>query len=276
MKLGFSTVADVNATVDEVIEAALANGISNVEVRLDTQNLFFGMTETSEIEAAAEKFRKAGITVSDLGASITVIGDNPGCVEKAAFVMQTAKIVGAKGFRVFLAPFYRKYSDKKPHDYDGIVKTLKAMAALAEETGIEVWIETHNAFSTGAVLKKLLADIGSEKVKIIWDIMHPYELGEQPDETAEYLKGKVAHVHIKDGVKYEDPDMATMKYTVLGEGTVPVRTCLEALKKIGFDGVLSLEWEKAWRPEIADVYPNLSDTLAAYVKYIRTVGNGII
>jgi len=38
----------------------------------------------------------------------------------------------------------------------------------------------------------------------------------------------------------------------LGEGEVPVRESLAALAAVGYDGWLTVEWEKRWHPELAE------------------------
>ncbi len=39
---------------------------------------------------------------------------------------------------------------------------------------------------------------------------------------------------------------------LLNEGTVPLREACSALRHRGYNGYLSLEWEKQWHPEIAE------------------------
>jgi sugar phosphate isomerase/epimerase len=52
-------------------------------------------------------------------------------------------------------------------------------------------------------------------------------------------------VHIKDARR--DGNL-----TLLGEGDVPVRSCVEALVAEGYSGWFSVEWEKRWHPELAE------------------------
>jgi sugar phosphate isomerase/epimerase len=86
-------------------------------------------------------------------------------------------------------------------------------------------------------------------------------MGESPAETARLIGRLTHHVHLKDGKKAGG-------YTLLGEGEVPVRELVAELHKVGYKGYLSLEWEKAWHPELAEpevVFPHsaryLSDLL---------------
>jgi sugar phosphate isomerase/epimerase len=39
---------------------------------------------------------------------------------------------------------------------------------------------------------------------------------------------------------------------LLGEGEIPVRQQLEVLRRVGYGGYISFEWEKKWHPELPE------------------------
>ena len=55
------------------------------------------------------------------------------------------------------------------------------------------------------------------------------------------------------------------KYCFLGDGDVPVIDALRLLHAAGYDGYLTLEWEKAWQ----DYLPDPSEGFPQYVKQIK-------
>ena len=57
-------------------------------------------------------------------------------------------------------------------------------------------------------------------------------------------------VHVKDARRVA-PDSNAWQLVLLGEGEVPVREQLQALRQYGYEGYVSVEWEKKWRPELA-------------------------
>ena len=174
---------------------------------------------------------------------------------------------GIRAMRIFLGNFCQRYdAPREEIVYDEIVAMLKK---LADSANCEIWIETHNEFATGKALKKLLSDIDREKVKIIWDIIHPIEDGETPEQTVNYLGGKIAHVHIKDGKRRDDPAWHDFEYTPLGEGELPIKKIVKLLKDIGYDGFFSLEWESLWRKELKDLNWSIDEILQKYVDYIN-------
>ncbi len=272
MKRAFSTVACMKLSYPEVLKAAKEAGLSAIEIRLDDDGGVFGLKE-DELAPFLADLRESGLTVSDFAATLTLIEYDEKVVEKGKRCLALAAKVGARGVRVFLGPFSRTFSGYGPHDHAGIVRMLRELCAYGEEVGAEVWVETHNAYAAGKTLRALYDDVGYPGLRFIWDVMHPYEVGELPAQTAEYLRDILVHVHIKDGKRFDDPDMATFYYTKLGEGEVPVRDCLCELKKLGYDGYLSLEWEDAWRAELKGMYPDVAVLLRDYNEYLDQFGD---
>lgn len=275
MKRGFSTVAFANLDYNDIIEAAVRNKMDGVEIRLDTQNNLFGHP-AEDTKMIGNAFRDAGVEISDIGTSVCIKGYSQAQVETYKKCLDVAKIIGAKGARVFLANFLGKFTQSAPYDYDGIVQTLKEACAYGEQVGVEVWVETHNEFSTGEVLAKLWDDVGSKNLKFIWDLIHPIERYESAEDTMKFMGDKIAHVHVKDGRKKTDKNEINYLYTKLGEGDVPVGEMLALLRDAGFDGYLSLEWEAAWRAEIKTTYNTPDELLSAYNAYLDSIEKNVL
>ena len=109
--------------------------------------------------------------------------------------------------------YKRQNPDKPEPDYSGIIKALKEICDYANEKNVEIWVETHNEFATGKVLKPLIEDVGKSNLKIIWDVIHPIEDGESIEETWSEVGKSIAHIHIKDGINRHDPE--SVSYTHL-------------------------------------------------------------
>lgn len=266
-KRGFSTVACADASYKTVIDAAARAHMQAIEIRLDKDDRAFGL-EGEGIGALCTELSRRGIAVSDLAAGITVKGYDPDVVRTAEACIALAARMGAPAIRVFPGTFCKKRSEYGGYDYRGMVRALGEICDLAQKGGVQIFVETHNEFSTGGSLKTLIADVGSPNLRIIFDIMHSYEMGESAAQTVDLLGDRIAHVHIKDGVPMQDPDSATFLYTALGAGIVPTREAIAALRAIGYDGYLSLEWEDAWRAEIRGMYPELDRLLADFNAYL--------
>ncbi len=278
MKRGFSTVACMDTSPEEILAACGKYGMEGVEIRLGEDNSVLGTRDDSRIEALGQKFREAGLAITNLGSSICIAGYDAGIMKSAAEAIAYARLLGAKGVRVFLGRFPSEeaagtgYGQGEPA-YEGIVELLREMCALAAQSNVEIWIETHNAFSAGRKLKELLGQAGCDNLKVIWDIMHPIEAGEEIEDTWEALGDRIAHVHIKDGVDSGGKAGGEYRYTMLGEGALPVCGILDLLEKAGYEGYLSFEWESLWREELKGCENTLDWVLGQFASWLERYGD---
>lgn len=270
MKRAFSTVACMGYSYKEIADCAVWANMDAVEIRLNDDGSICGLSE-DELSEASTYFKAKNLVICDLGTSVNLVDYSKEQIEKAKGAVLLANQVGAKGIRVFLAPFVKYHTDLQVYDFEGIVKALKELCVYAEEFGVEIWVETHNAFSTGACLKELLDAVACDNLKIIWDIIHPIEKGEMPEETMAYLGNRIAHVHIKDGKPFSDSNRINYVYTKLGEGTLPIKKIITMAMEKGYNGYFSLEWEKEWKVEIRDTFENLTDILEQYNHFLDSL-----
>jgi sugar phosphate isomerase/epimerase len=251
MKLAFSTLPCATWSLEKTAQICRDSGIDAIEIRTN-MNAWSDTGQTAEeLKQMRELLDQYGVLVSDLGTTICVKSYDLALFEELHKCRRMAAALGAKGLRIFLGNFYGRFSEAPAApDFNAIVQWLKEACAIAAQDGLELWIETHNEYSSGKVLRHLLDTVQAPNLKVVWDLIHPVEVGEDYPETLAYLGKDIAHIHIKDGTPYEDFDMATWLYTRLGEGTLPVPAMVAALEAAGYDGFYSLEWESAWRPEI--------------------------
>jgi len=81
----------------------------------------------------------------------------------------------------------------------------------------------------------------------LWDVHHPARMGEAVVETDRAIGARVRHVHVKDARRTGDG----WELVPLGEGELPVREMLACLAVRGYAGVVALDWERMWHPELA-------------------------
>lgn len=134
--------------------------------------------------------------------------------------------------------------------WDRFLELMEAPVKLAEDEGITLVVETgNNAMVTSGVLgKKLIDDLGTKNLKILWDIPNTMYCTEVPYPDAyEEIKDYIAHIHLKDCVA--DIARATVRFCPLGEGDVApyLEGIAKALKKDKYQGVISLE--SVYRPD---------------------------
>jgi fatty-acyl-CoA synthase len=119
----------------------------------------------------------------------------------------------------------------------------------AEKQGVTVLLETHDAFCRGEEVAKVLAQVEHPRLAAVWDVHHPFRMGESIETTWKLIGARTAHVHIKDARLRPD---GSWQLVLLGKGEVPCRAVVELLYREGYKGAISAEWEKKWHPEIEE------------------------
>ena len=148
--------------------------------------------------------------------------------------------------------------------FDDIARRLEAPLGRAAELGVTVALETHDGFSSATQVAELLRRVDSPSFAALWDVHHPYRVGDSPQDVVGALGQRIHLVHVKDARRLgEDWELVP-----LGEGDVPVRESLAALEAAGYDGWLTVEWEKRWHPELAEpevALPRELETLRTWI-----------
>jgi fatty-acyl-CoA synthase len=141
------------------------------------------------------------------------------------------------------APLVRVFGG--PFDADDVAARI---GGILSDATVTVALETHDDASSSAVVAHLLDAVGTPLLAALWDVHHPFRVGEAPGDVIANLGDRIALVHVKDAVRRGDD----WELVLLGEGEVPVRESLVAAHAAGYDGWVSVEWEKRWHPELAE------------------------
>lgn len=254
MQLSFTTLACPTWDVDQVIAAARRYGYDAFDFRhcRGTTDLLSLPEFTTGLDATAKRIAASGLRVSGLSSSIQVFASDPGQREQAvnavAAYARLAARLGAPVLRVFGGSIRTTPRDEAVR-IAGI--TLRAMAAVAIREGVVVAVETHDDWCRGADVKAMLeaAQCGPA-AGVIWDVLNSWEAsGETPAETWSHVHGLVVGTHWKDAATCAGEPQ---RYVLPGEGCLPLREFLQVLVRGGYTGCHTLEWEKAWHPELAD------------------------
>ena len=253
MKLAFSTLGCPGWTVEQVVDAAVRYGYAGVELRLLDGEVIDPTADRDKLDRAVQTLRERGVEVCALDTSCRFnLPDEAQRQRQVADLL--AWIPVAKELDVPLLRVFGGAAPAGAAEADGtrwVTDALLQAAPAAERAGVTVALETHDAFSSARRVATVLDAVGSANIGAIWDSHHPYRVGESPEEVLRLLGDRVVHVHIKDarrtGSGYMD-----WQLVLLGEGEIPVRQQLDALARHGYDGWVSVEWEKKWHPEIPE------------------------
>lgn len=164
--------------------------------------------------------------------------------------------------------------DHAPHVmFDYMAQHLWRLAARGRHLGVTLVLETHDGFSRSSHIAALLERVPDARFAALWDVHHPYRMGETTAETDRAIGARVAHAHVKDAAR--TPDGAWQLLPV-GAGELPVREMLARLAARGYDGYVSLDWEKMWHPGLAaadEALPHHAAILRPYLE--SSEGRGV-
>nr|WP_239565721.1 sugar phosphate isomerase/epimerase family protein [Paenibacillus sacheonensis] len=272
--MAFSTLPCEGWKLEELAAFARECGFGGIEAREGEAWGISAFMTKAERQSALRLFGEQGLRVTNIGSGVCFTGSDGDEAELVRFrdAVLLARDLNAAGVRIFLGYFNTRLDDPAPSIiYEPIVARVRAACDFASAHGVQTWIETHNEFATGRSLNRLLDDVGKPECAVIYDIIHPFEEGEPPEETIAQLGKWCVHVHIKDGLPFEDPLERSWKYTKLGEGRVPVAEIVRLLERAGYAGYYSLEWETKWRKELqtADADPRI--VFPQYIDFMRSM-----
>jgi sugar phosphate isomerase/epimerase len=133
----------------------------------------------------------------------------------------------------------------------GYARSLVAAADKAAALGLKLCIEHFpgRALPTATVTLDFIQEIGHPNLYLLFDIGHIQISGEDPAAIIEAAGARLGYVHLDDNNGRDDQHLSLLD-GVLTETTL--RRTLAALKKIGYNGAISLE-----------LNPNLPDPLKA-------------
>lgn len=247
--LAFSTLACIDWSLEQVAQAAQAYGYDGVELRGQGRQHVSPEFTPSERAATRRLFETHGLAIVGVCA-----------YTRFAFPEAELRRQNEDELRRFLdlaadlgAPLVRTFGGKFPEGVDSrtaegwVAESLAQVAPHAEAVGVKVALEAHDQLVDPGPLARLMGQLPSPAVGILWDLGNPHLAGYSLAETWAALQGRVIHTHVKDARRAGEG----WQYVTLGEGEVPVAEAMRLLVASGYRGAFSLEWERAWHPELA-------------------------
>jgi len=211
-----------------------------------------------ELREESEK-RKLPIANYTIGADLLNCQNLDEEVARLAAEVDIAVILGAKGMRHDATGGF-KGAEKSYKSFDEALRTLvegcRRITEYAAGKGIKTMVENHGFFCQESTrVEKLVTGVGKENFGLLLDMGNFLCADEAPELAFGRLAPFAKHIHAKDfhvksgqGI---NPGMGFftsragnfLRGAIVGHGDVPVLQCLSILKKNGYDGYVSIEFE---------------------------------
>ncbi len=255
IKFSGHTMGAPKCDIFEVIELFKSIGYDGIEVRvaadgqIDSEKLTD--EEARKIDAVA---RAQGMEFSCLTSyyqNFVKTEEREDVIRNLKRVIEIAALLHCPLVRVYggVEPFSQQgvwFNDVWSRTVDGIRRT----AEYAAKFGVRICIETHIGSLTMSVRDtvRLIEDVNMANVGMLLDYAWVELAGvETGAEAIRKAARHISHVHIKDWT-LESRIPLKKKSCLMGEGTVRWQEALEELKKVGYTGYVSDEYEKYWYP----------------------------
>jgi sugar phosphate isomerase/epimerase len=265
LKLSFTTWVCPEWTVAAIVDGMQTYGYDGVELRIGKGHLH-GVELDSPPDYLAtvrKQFDAANMAVSCIATSFNF--SSPDATERAKTIknVQTClRLADAVG-----APYIRIFGGDVPHGFeatgviDYIAEALDECTEYAEKEKMRsmILLETHDTFSHSKYVSEVLSQVYSNKLGVLWDVLHPMRVLESVEDTYDAICDHVRHVHVHD-CAFND-DRTKIVPCDPGEGFVPMNQVADLLKSGNFRGYLSLE--------VLQENADPDETLPKYAKYLK-------
>lgn len=176
-------------------------------------------------------------------------------IERLKRQLDIAKILGAPVMRHDVCRTLGKSGKARSFDLmlPTIAKNARAVTEYAETLGIRTCTENHGIIAQDSDrVERLFNAVAHDNYGLLVDIGNFICVDENPVTAVSRVAPYAIHAHVKDMIIRETPIGNCRNATrgcnyfcgaVVGEGDIPVKKCLAVLKKAGYSGCLSVEYE---------------------------------
>lgn len=199
-------------------------------------------------------------------------------------VIEYCDFLGAKYIRIYGGNLSAGETDKLPEKRRELIESMRYLGEKAGEKGVTLVIENHfNTMSVSArESAQLVKDINCDHVRILYDQANLSFTGnEEYSEAIELQKGLIGYIHVKDfvfkkgdrqftssDVSHPDESERNVFTRIVGEGDLDWPVIMKSVRDYGFEGWLSLEYERRWHP---DDIPDASIGMKKSAEYLRQI-----
>jgi sugar phosphate isomerase/epimerase len=249
--LAFSTLGCPAWSFEHAAEQAAAHGYAALEVRLLDGEIIPVDLPAERRHQIKQAMQRHNIGIVGLGLSTRFSSPDPeerrANLELLVRYLALADDLGVPMVRTFGGNVTPGHTLEETVDW--VAENLAAAMPSAEKYGVAIVLETHDAFCLGADVARVINQVPHDLLGAVWDVHHPFRMGESIEETWQLIGPRVKHIHIKDARRQPD---GTWQLVLLGEGEVPCRETIQLLHRRGYTGAVTAEWEKKWHPEIEE------------------------
>jgi sugar phosphate isomerase/epimerase len=270
MRIAGHTLGTPHQTVPEALALFAAAGLDAAEVIYqDEYRSGLPLGDLRRADEARRASEDSGVPIVGLTPYTTAINSLDerewrAAVDEFRGAIEIAHHLGADRLRVYAGSWRPDSQDHGAH-WDRLVAALGTLAPEASQAGVVLCVENHFGTMTqsAAETARLVREVDSAAVRVLYDQANLTFTHDEPSEEALQIQGDlIGHVHVKDLV-FTDPTAPfraaetarvaaserAVRSRVVGDGVLPWGAIVSSLSALGYDDVLTLEYEYRWHPQ---------------------------
>lgn len=270
-RLSFSTLGCPDWPIEKIVAFAAGHGYEGVEIRgiqrqIDlVQSPCFSSPEA--VASTRRRFSDAGLKFAALGSSTELHHADAATrrdhMDHGRQFIDLAHALDCPYVRVF--PNKIPQGENKPDVITRIASGLNELGSYAHTSGVKVLMETHGDLVASDDVAAVMNAVDHANTGLVWDVANMWSVTrESPADVFRKLKRFILHTHIKD-LRVVNGNYV---YELPGRGEVPIFDAVDLMRRDGYNGYFSFEWEKLWHPDIADPEIALADYPIAMRKHV--------
>lgn len=241
-----------------VYRSASPEQLKSIKKQLDDAGVKLSVLDTGVYKITLPGTTPLGRNAQDLNPTQGEYARQLDDLKRAA---DAAHALGTERVRIFT---FRRVADPSTV-FERIVEDLHKALKVAKEKDVTLLVE--NEFDcnvgTGEESAKLFQAIPDKRLMHNWDPGNCFEAGEEPFPKAweEIDHSRISHIHLKDA--------AGKRWAPVGAGKIDFVGQFNALKKIKYEGTLSLETH--YRNAQKDPYSSSVESMDGLVRVLKEV-----
>lgn len=233
---------EISDDLKEAIDIAKSWGIEHIEIHNVWGRNICDLDEAS-LSRAIRIVRKSGVRVVVID-SLTLrchLDDDEEYSRHIDHLIRSIRIAPLFDTNIVRLFSFWKERELTEEKWERIFEKMELPIKIAEREGVILGFENVSSGNIGTSedLIRLFDEFDSPNLKLIWDPGNAHAAGESrpyPDGY-ERIKDKIVHVHLKDSIFVDGKHY----WVPIGEGEVDYEGQLRALKRDGYQGVISIE-----------------------------------
>lgn len=270
MKLAATTLGCPNWSFEKILHEFQRMGFEGIEIRGIEGNMDADAIPYFSAENAADTLARVkahGLELVCFGTSCNFHDARrfEANLEQGRKSIDVCQRMGIAMIRVFGDAFPAE--DPREEVLERVILGLRTLCDYAAPKGVQVLLEIHGEFNTIEVIQPILKALdGTANFGILWDIEHSDRAyGDAVEPFYQLIRPYIRHIHAKDYIRATADE--PFHLCLVGEGQIPIPTLVSWLQRDGYQGYFSLEWEKAWVPEL----PEPEIAFPGYVSYMQSL-----